>query len=185
MFIVCFQFSFEYFWVHQPKLRVIFTCAAVECCLPYHVHAGFLKTWFDRLWKDRQVVHRMTTSDHEWQQVVQRVTANDNQWYNEWKRMTTSGKTSDNEWQRVYNKWHRVTTNDDEWQQVVQRVTKSENEWQRVPTNGNEWQQVRAAVQRMKTAQNTSKNGSLPSFQWQKEIHYYFKGWMAAIRVVK
>ena len=31
----------------------------------------------------------------------------------------------------------------------------------------------------------TSKNGWLPSFQWQKQIQYYFKGWMAAIRVVK
>ena len=34
-------------------------------------------------------------------------------------------------------------------------------------------------------AQHTSKNGWLPSFQWQKEIHYYFKGWMTVIRVVK
>ena len=82
-----------------------------------------------------------------------------------------------------------MTTSDNEWQRVVQRVTTSgttsENEWQRVRTNDNEWQQVRAVVQRMKTAQYTSKNGWLPSFQWQKEIHYYFKGWMAAIRVVK
>ena len=38
MFIVCFRFSFEYFCVHQPKLRVIFACAAVECGLPYYVH---------------------------------------------------------------------------------------------------------------------------------------------------
>ena len=121
---------------------------------------------------------RVTTNDNEWQRVVQRVTTNDNEWYNEWQRMTTS----DNEW---YNKWQRMTTSDNEWQHVVQRVTKSENEWQRVTTNGNEWQQVRAVVQRMKTAQYTSKNGWLPSFQWQKEIHYYFKGWMAAIRVVK
>ena len=34
----------------------------------------------DRLWKDRLVVHRVTTSD--------------NGWYNEWQRMITS----DNEW---------------------------------------------------------------------------------------
>ena len=97
-------------------------------------------------------------------------------------RLTTSGTTSDNEWQRVVQ---RVTTNDNEWQQMVQRVAKNENEWQRVTTNGIEWQQVRTVVQQMKTAQYTPKNGWLPSFQWQKEIHYYFKGWMAAIRVVK
>ena len=86
------------------------------------------------------------------------------------------------EWQRVVQ---RVTTNDNEWQQVVHRVTKSENEWQRVTTNGNEWQQVRAVVQQMKTAQYTSKNGWLQSFQWQKEIHYYFKGWVAVITVFR
>ena len=56
---------------------------------------------------------------------------------------------------------------------------------QRLTTNGHEGQQVRAVVQRMKTAQYTSKNGWLPSFQWQEEIPYYFKGWMAAIKVVK
>ena len=105
------------------------------------------------------MVHRVTTSENEWQ----RMTASDNEWYSEWQRVTTSGTTSDNEWQRV---------------------TKSENQWQRVTTNGNEWQQVRTVVQQMKAAQYTSKNGWLPSFQWQKEIHY-FKEWMAAIRVVK
>ena len=78
-----------------------------------------------------------------------------------------------------------MATSDNVWQQGVHRVTKSENEWQRVTTNSNEWQQVRAVVQRMKMAQYTSKNGWLLSFQWQKEIHYYSKGWMAAIRVVK
>ena len=87
-------------------------------------------------------------------------------------RLTTSGTTSDNEWQRVVQ---RVTTNDNEWQQMVQRVAKNENEWQRVTTNGIEWQQVRTVVQQMKTAQYTPKNGWLPSFQWQKEIHYYFE----------
>ena len=39
------------------------------------------------------MVHRVTTSDNEWQ----RVTTNDK----EWQRMTTSGTTSDNECQRV------------------------------------------------------------------------------------
>ena len=87
-------------------------------------------------------------------------------------RLTTSGTTSDNEWQRVVQ---RVTTNDNEWQQMVQRVAKNENEWQRVTKNGIEWQQVRTVVQQMKTAQYTPKNGWLPSFQWQKEIHYYFE----------
>ena len=85
------------------------------------------------------------------------------EWYIEWQRVTTSGTTSDNKW---YNEW----------------CTK----WQRVTRcNYNEWQRVTAVVQLMKTAQYTSKNGWLPSFQWQKQIHYYFKGWIAAIRVVK
>ena len=106
-----------------------------------------------------------TSSDNEWQRVTTSYTTSGTTSGNEWQRVTTSGKTSDNEWQLV---------------------TKSENEWQRVTTNGNEWQQVRAVVQRMKTAQYTSKNEWLPSVQWQKDIiHYYFKGWMAAIRVVK
>ena len=120
------------------------------------------------------MVHRVTKSDNEWQRVTMSGTTSDN----EWQRVTTSGTTSGNEWQRV-------TTNDNELQQVVQQMTMSENEWQRVTTNNNEWQQVRAVVQQMKTAQYTSKNGWLPSFQWQKKIHYYFKGWVAAIRVVK
>ena len=105
-----------------------------------------------------------TPSDNEWQ----RMTTSDNEWYNEWQRMTTS----DNEW---YNEWQGMTTSD----------ATSDKEWQRVTTNSNEWQRVTAVVQPMKTAQYTSKNGWLPSFQWQKQIHYYFKGWMAAIRVVK
>ena len=97
-----------------------------------------------------------TTNDNEWQRVAQRMIASDNEWYNEWQGVTTSGATSDKEWQGVI---------------------------QRVITNGNEWQRVTAVVQSMKTAQYTSKNGWLSSFQWQ--IHYYFKGWMAAVRVFK
>ena len=166
MFIVCFQFSFEYFWVHQPKLRVIFTCAAVECCLPYHVHAGFLKTWFDRLWKDRQVVHRMTTSDHEWQQVVQRVTANDNQWYNEWKRMTTSGKTSDNEWQRVTTSVQQMAPSDNEWRRVTTSGTTSDKEWKWVTKSDNEWQWVTAS----ESSGTANENGT-----------EHFKEWIIAI----
>ena len=76
---------------------------------------------------------------------------------------------------------HRVTTSGNEWQEVVQRMTASgktsDKKWQ----SDSEWQQV---VQRMKMAQNSSKNGWLPFFLWQKQIHN-FKGWMAAIRVVK
>ena len=83
----------------------------------------------------------------------------------------------------------RVTTNDKEWQQMTTSGPTSDKEWQReiqrVTTNSNEWQRVPAVVQLMKTAQCTSKNGWLPSFKLQKQIHYYFKGWMAAIRLVK
>ena len=75
----------------------------------------------------------------------------------------TSGTSSDSEWQRV--------------------GTTTDSEWQRVTINGNEWQRATAVVQRMKTAQYTSKNGWLPSFQWQKQMHYYFKGWMARVVV--
>ena len=110
------------------------------------------------------MVHQVTTSDKEWQ----RVTTNGTTSYKEWLGVTTSG-----------------TTNDSEWQRMKTSGTTSGKEWQRVTTNGNEWQRERAVVQRMKTAEYTSKNGWLPSFQWQKDIHYYFKGWMAAIRVVK
>ena len=81
---------------------------------------------------------------------------------------------SDNEW---YNEWQQVT------QGVTTSGTTSDKEWQRVTTNGNEWPRLRAVVQRMKTAQYTSKNGWLPSFQWQKEIHYYLKRRIAVIKV--
>ena len=43
------------------------------------------------------MVHRVTTSDNEWQRVVQRVTTNDN----EWQRVVQRVTTNDNEWQRV------------------------------------------------------------------------------------
>ena len=80
---------------------------------------------------------------------------------------------------------HRVTASDNAWQRVKESENECYNEWQRVTKNGNEWQRVRVVVQRMKTAQYTSKNGWLASFQWQKEIHYYLKEWMAATRLVK
>ena len=73
--------------------------------------------------------------------------------------MATSGTTSEKEWQQV--------TSDTERQQM----TMSDSEWKQ-------------AVQPMKTAQHTSKNGWLPFFLWQKQIHC-FRGWMLAIKVVK
>ena len=94
-----------------------------------------------------------------------------------------SGTTSDNEWQ-----WVRTsgTTSDSEWL----RVTTYDNEWQRVTTSDttsdNKWQWVTASDSSSTTNENYNlKNGWLPSFQWQNQIHYYFKGWMAAIRFVK
>ena len=116
------------------------------------------------------------------------MTTNDNEWY-EWQRMTPTGTTSENEWQRVtksgtsdeWYEWQRMTTigttSDKEWQRLIQRVTASDNKWQ--------WQRVTVVVQRIKMAQHTSKNGWLLCFRWQKQIHYYCKGWMATIRLVK
>ena len=131
---------------------------------------------------------RMTTNDNEWYNVWQRMTASDN----EWQRVTKSGATSDKEWQRVIQRvttndseWQRMITSDKEWQRVIMSGVTSDKEWQPVATNGNEWQRVTAVVQRMKTALYTSKNGWLQCFQWENQINFYFKGWMAAIRVVK
>ena len=59
----------------------------------------------DRLYIDRRVKHRMTTSDNEWQ------------------RARTSSTTSDNEWERVTkndNEWYN------EWQWVAQRMKANE-----------------------------------------------------------
>ena len=75
----------------------------------------------------------------EWQRVVQRATA--------------SGTTSDNKWQ-----WVTIS--------ATKGDTMSDNEWQQVTINGNEWQRMTAVVQRIKTAQYTSKNGWLSFFQW-------------------
>ena len=95
-------------------------------------------------------------------------------WFIEWQWMTTSSTTGDSEWQRVVQ---RVTTNDNEWQLAVT----NDSEWQQLTMRDRKWQQV---VQRMKAVQYTSKNGWLPSFLWQKQIHY-FKGCMVPISVVK
>ena len=61
-----------------------------------------------------RVVHRVTTSDSEWQ------------------RVTTSGTTSDNECITSDNEWYN------EWQRVVQRVTKNDSELQRVTARDKE-----------------------------------------------
>ena len=60
-------------------------------------------------------------------------------------------------------------------------MTANGNESQQMTMSDSEWQQV---VQGIKMAQYTSKNGWLPFFLWQKQMHY-FKGWMTAIRVLK
>ena len=50
------------------------------------------------------MVHRVTTSDNEWQ----RVTTNDNKWYSAWQRMTKSGTTNYNEWPNNENEWKQM-----------------------------------------------------------------------------
>ena len=117
----------------------------------------------------RKIIYKKTD---EWYIEWQWMTTSDNEWYNKWQRMTTSGTANGNEW---YNEWQRLTTS----------AAADDNEWQRVTINGNEWQRVTAVVQRMRTVQYTSENGWFPPSQWQKQVQYYFKGWMAAIRVVK
>ena len=69
------------------------------------------------------MVHRVTTSDNEWQRVTVIGTTSEN----EWQRVTTSGAMSDNERQRVTTSG---ATSDKEWQRVIQRVTTSDNKWQ-------------------------------------------------------
>ena len=96
------------------------------------------------------------------------------EWYIEWQQVTTS----DNDW---YNKWQQMTTNDNEWQRVTTSGKTSDKEWQLVAKSDNKWQWVTASESSGTVNENGtlySNNGWLPSFQWQKEIHYYFKGWM-------
>ena len=57
----------------------------------------FLTYLFRSFINGRRVVHRVTTSDHEW--------------YNERQRMATSDTTTDNEWQRVVQ---QMKTNESE-----------------------------------------------------------------------
>ena len=51
-----------------------------------------------------------------------------------------------------------MTTSDNEWQQMTTSGTASDNEWQKMTMSDSEWQK---GVQRVKTAQYTSKNGWL------------------------
>ena len=91
------------------------------------------------------MVHRMTTSDNEWQQVTKSGTTSDN----EWQRVTASGTTSDKEW---YNEWQRVTMNENEWQ----RVTKSDNEC--------EW------VTASESSGTANENGTVHFKEWMTAI---------------
>ena len=75
-----------------------------------------------------RVVHRVTTSDSEWQRVTTSGTTSDNECITSDNECITSDNeciTSDNEW---YN----------EWQRVVQRVTKNDSELQRVTARDKE-----------------------------------------------
>ena len=57
--------------------------------------------------KIQRLIHRVTTSDNEWQQVVQQMA---NEGYIEWQRVVQRLTTSNHEWQRVtknYNEWSR------------------------------------------------------------------------------
>ena len=78
------------------------------------------------------MVHRVTTSDNEWQRVVQQVTTNDNEWYNEWQRMAMSGAASDKEWQQIAMSDSIGTTNENgtvhfkEWMIAVLSMTKTD-----------------------------------------------------------
>ena len=106
------------------------------------------------------------------------------------RRVTTSGTTSDNKWQRVAQ---LVTTNDNEWQRVVQRMATNDIDWQWVKKSGNEWQWMSESTgTASESIGKANENGTIDFKEWMiaiiwmtKEIHYYFKGWMAAIRAVK
>ena len=91
--------------------------------------------------------------------------------------MTTSGKTSDREYQRV-------TTKDNEWYNEWQRVTTNDNKWQRVTASGKKWQRVTASGKTNENCTIHIEESIIVIFLWQKQMHY-FKGWMAATRVVK
>ena len=107
----------------------------------------------DHLYKDRRVLHRVTTNDNEWQRVTMSGTTSDN----EWQRVTTIGTTSDNEW---YNEWQWMTTSDNEWYNEWQRVTMSDT------TSDNRWQWVTASD----SSGTTNENGTA-----------HFKEWLIAI----
>ena len=91
------------------------------------------------------MVHRVTTSDNEWQ------------------RVTTSGKTNDNEWQRVVQ---RVTTNGNEWQRVTTSGTTSDKEWKWVTKSDNEWQWGTAS----ESSGTVNENGTVHFKEWMIAI---------------
>ena len=93
--------------------------------------------------------------------------------------MTTSGTTSDNQWQRVKTFGRTI---DNEWQRVTTSGTTNENEWQRMAVSDSEGEQWYSEWKRHSTLQRMD---DCHHFNDKKEIHYYFKGWMVAIRVVK
>ena len=82
---------------------------------------------------------------------------------------------SDNE---RYHEWERMTTSNNEWQWMIQRVIKSDNK--------RKWVTV------CDSSGTTNANSTVQFKEWviailsmTKQIQYYFKEWMAAIRVVK
>ena len=91
------------------------------------------------------MIHRLTTSDNEWQRVTTSGTTSDN----EWQQVTTSGTTSDNEWQRVTTSG---TTSGKEWKWV----TKSDNEWHWVTASEN--------------SGTANENGTVHSKEWMIAI---------------
>ena len=76
----------------------------------------------------------------------------------------------------VYKKGGTSSDNNDN---IWKQVTENDKEWKQMIMSDSEWQQV---VQRMKTTEYASKNGWLPQ---NTETDTLFKGWMAAIRVIK
>ena len=72
-----------------------------------------------------------------------------------------------------------------DWQRATTRGTTSEKEGKRVTNSDNELQWVTAS----ESSGTVNENGTVHFkewwFQWQKEINYYFEGWMAAIRAAK
>ena len=141
---ISFRFWSKYTQIHKCENTYLNNVVLHNKILCFNeISRTFWKNVFvfqDCLWKDRRLVRGVTasgtTSDNKRQQVKTSGTTRDKVW----KRMATNG----NEW---HKKWQQVTTNDNEWKQMQM----SDREWQHM-------------VYWMKTAQQTSKNGWLPSF---------------------